>query len=65
MVSINTDLISVGARAGGERFRAGKHFLAQIQILRVLGVGLQWLEAFEYSVGALCGLVGPQVDTVF
>ena len=64
MVSINTDLVSVGARGRGERFRAGKHFLAQILILRVLGVCLQWLEAFEYSVGAICRLVGPQVDTV-
>ena len=44
--------------------RERKHFLAQILILRVLGICLQWLEAFEYSVGAICRLVGPQVVTV-
>ena len=35
-----------GSGQGGERFSAGKHFLAQILILRVLGICLQWLEAF-------------------
>ena len=54
----------MGARGRGKSFRAGKHFFAQILILRVLRICLQWLEAFEYSVGAIYKLVGPQVDTV-